>query len=499
MSPVFLNYLAALQGFAPPPLKAGFTYCELGCDNDLTINTLAVAYPQGDFWPVAINPDLMSQTYQWATECELTNIHFIESRLTELEKSHFPFFDFITLHGVYSRVSPEKRRHIIEFIQQKLLPGGLIMLSYDAMPGSAMIQPIRDMILTACTSGDTHSQIEPGIAYLRYLYEHQAAYFTDNPQAQQIVEQILEGDLDSFEFLNNAHWTPFYFTEIAQTMANAGLTFVGSLPLYSNYLEVATPLVFHEFLKTVPDRLEFETHKCFICNEDFRSEVYIKTTIAPVAETERLPLFDGFYFGTEKNTVQESITFQNKREICLDYTKEPSKSIVKCLQAGSKTLTELVVCEPKLAEFTGEELLDTINMLVLSGEFSVFAAPSQIVEAISPGEKFTIPNVFNHRLLEQCHFSDDTMVYLASPIVGDGVAVDLIDALLLLGLVKTHVDDVARWVWDRVDAVDKKLEIQEELVESQEEQIDWLNEQLDTLLTQKIGKFIELGFITQST
>ena len=179
MSPVFLNYLAALQGVAPPPLKAGFTYCELGCDSGLTVNTLAAAYPLGEFWAVAINLDLMSQAHQWATECELTNIHFIESCLSELEKSHFPDFDFITLHGVYSRVSPETRRHLIEFIQQKLRPGGLIMLSYDAMPGSAMIQPIRDMILTytAGMSGDT--QREQGIAYLRYLYEHQAAYFTE--------------------------------------------------------------------------------------------------------------------------------------------------------------------------------------------------------------------------------------------------------------------------------------------------------------------------------
>ncbi len=457
MSPQFLNYLAALQGFAAPPLKAGFTYCELGSQ---TIDTLTVAYPQGDFW--AIDPN-------------------------ELDKKHYPDFDFITLHSVYSRVSPETRDHIIQFIQQKLRPGGLLMISYDALPGSAKIQPIRDMILTA-------SQIEQGIAYLRYLYEHQAAYFTDNPQAQQIVAQILEGERDSFEFLN-AHWTPLYFTEIAQTMAKAGLTFVGSLPLYSNYLEIATPLAFHEFLKTVPDRLEFETHKGFICNEEFRSDVYIKTTTAALAETERLPLFEGFYFGTEKNTLQESITFQNKRKICLDYTKEPSQSIVKSLQTGSKTISELITSEPKLTEFTREEILDTINMLVLSGEFSVFAAPSQ---TISPGEKFTIPNAFNYRLLEKCHLKDDTTVYLASPIVGDGVAIELIDALLLLGLTKNHLDDVARWIWERVDAVDKKLDIQDEQIESREEQIDWLNEQLDTLLTQKIGKFIELGLITQS-
>ncbi len=40
-SPLLMNYAAALNGFAAPALDRGFSYCDLGCGNGVTVNLLA--------------------------------------------------------------------------------------------------------------------------------------------------------------------------------------------------------------------------------------------------------------------------------------------------------------------------------------------------------------------------------------------------------------------------------------------------------------------------
>jgi len=499
MSPVLLNYLAALHGFAPRSLQRAFNYCELGCGGGMTTNTLAAAYPQGNFYGVDMNPAHIAYARQWAEL--LNNIQFIEANLSTLDGNQLPAFDFITIHGVYSWVSPQTRRAIVDFIQDKLCPGGIILISYNAMPGSALIQPIREMMLayTSGIAGDTRTLVNDGIAYLRYLCEHEAAYFTDNPMAKTAVEHILDRNTDylAHEFFN-AHWTPFYFMEVAETMAAIDLTFVGTLPVHANYLEITIPSTFREFFQTAPDRIVLERHKAFVRNERFRRDVYIKSATGSVEGAARLPLFEEFYFGTEQETVQQEITLQNgNEEIQLSYNGEPSQTIATSLLAHPQTLTELISTEPNLADFPAEEVLDAINMLCIGGEIRPFVSSTNHLPPDGNRLQLTIPNAFNRQLLEQCH--QESTIYLASPVVGDGVALNLIEGLLLLGLVEKPLNEVTLWAYQQLDAAGKTLNIDGEAIEDQAALMALLNEQLEKLLNHRLGKLIELGIIGVST
>jgi hypothetical protein len=50
---------------------------------------------------------------------------------TNLRQLDLPDFDFVVLHGIYSWVSEDLRRDIIDFLERKLRPGGLCFVSYN--------------------------------------------------------------------------------------------------------------------------------------------------------------------------------------------------------------------------------------------------------------------------------------------------------------------------------------------------------------------------------
>jgi len=45
LSPIFLNYVSALNGHHPIPIEDGFSYCDLGCGFGVTANGLAQLFP----------------------------------------------------------------------------------------------------------------------------------------------------------------------------------------------------------------------------------------------------------------------------------------------------------------------------------------------------------------------------------------------------------------------------------------------------------------------
>ena len=59
-----------------------------------------------------------------------------------------------------SWVGPPKRKALIDFAAAKLKPGGLLYVSYNALPGWAAVEPLRQLIARsrgALAEGDSSS------------------------------------------------------------------------------------------------------------------------------------------------------------------------------------------------------------------------------------------------------------------------------------------------------------------------------------------------------
>ena len=184
MSPVAMRYVAALNGVIPPRMAEGFRFLELGCGLGRCLTTLAAAYPQGEFVGVDLNPEHTAAVARDIAAGELGNARVITS-----DFGHVPAdlgtFDFLALHGVYSWVAPSVREEILTLARERLAPGGLLLVSYNAMPGWAHLQPIRGILrqYAALRQGDSAQRVRDAVAYLVFMREKQAKYFEDNPRA----------------------------------------------------------------------------------------------------------------------------------------------------------------------------------------------------------------------------------------------------------------------------------------------------------------------------
>ena len=192
-SPQRLNLAALINGWVPCPLDGAFSYCELGCGQGTTANLLAATHPKGRFVAVDFNPAHIARARDFAAAAGLGNIEFLERGFAELLEpgaSALGEFDFITLHGVWSWVSDENRRAIVDLIGRSLKPGGLAYVSYNALPGwreGAVVQ--RALYEIAQLSREPgERQIARGIDMLARLQKAKAKTLQKNETLDQIID-----------------------------------------------------------------------------------------------------------------------------------------------------------------------------------------------------------------------------------------------------------------------------------------------------------------------
>jgi len=278
LAPTAMRHVAALNRVMPPAVDDGFRYVELGCGLGRSLATLAAANPRGDFLGVDINPSHTAQATKDIEAGGLTN-----ARVVTADFAHLPDevrdADFITLHGVWSWVAPEVRTDILRVARERLASGGLLLVSYNAMPGWAHLLPIRGILRQYATlrPGDSAQRAREAVEYLAFQRDQGAKYFQDNPGAAKYVDTIRGQDPRylAHEYLNE-HWTSFYFAEVAAQFGSAGLTFAGSLPVHCNFWDLCVAPSFQELFRTTSDRLVTEAHKDFCANTMFRWDLFAK-------------------------------------------------------------------------------------------------------------------------------------------------------------------------------------------------------------------------------
>ena len=264
MGPSSLNFVLMMSGIEPVVLSNGFTYCELGCGQGDSLNLLAACHPEGDFHAVDSNAAHIGNARGLALKADLKNTNFWEADFAVLGELPLPEFDFITLHGVYSWVNADKRRHIVEFIRKRLKPGGVVYNGYNCLPGWAAHAPLRQLLASYADTqvGTLTERIDRSIEFVQRLKGAGLVYFAANPLTSDLFDTMssLPRNYLAHEFYNR-NWTPFYHAEVASDFAQAGLTFAGSARFveFKDSLRFPAPVV--QVLNTLTNQVMRETVK----------------------------------------------------------------------------------------------------------------------------------------------------------------------------------------------------------------------------------------------
>jgi SAM-dependent methyltransferase len=485
-SPALLSFACLLNGCEPPSPEQHFRYFELGSGQGLTANILAAANPHADFYAADFNPAHIAASRQLAVAAGLQNIRFLESSFADLADGliELPPLDFITMHGVYSWVNAQNRQHIMRFVNRYLKPGGLVYVSYNAMPGWTTTLPLQRLLLEHATlrPGSKHAQIEKARGLVRGLMETRAAYFSTNTSAnlQNYLRSVMEQDPSHSPYLAheymNQGWEPLYHLDVAREAAQAKLDYVGSADLPWAFPTLYLTPEQREFLQEIQEPGLRETVKDYMKNTCFRKDIYVRG-MRPISIQRQQQWFGriGLALTVLRETVNLKMGFPIRQHqpdgaLCA--------ALLDALGQGPKSLNELRAL-PLLQDKSLAEITQLAALLVETGQVAAYFLQS--------AERDSAPA---QRLNQAIAQLDAGYRVFASPLLGSGVAAPLFQRLVYDSLVDPQAPsmsstDITNRVLRQVESQHQPILLNERELVSEQEKWHEVQETVKAILTRR--------------
>ena len=493
LSPIYLNLLAVLLGVRPPVAEGReFNYCELGCGRGLGPLLLAATNPHGRFQAYDFNAEQIVQARELAERAGLGNVHFGADSFAALashsEAGTAPAsFDLIVLHGVYSWVSAENRRHIVRVLRDRLKPGGMVYVSYNCMPGWAAFTPVQRLLreLVVRRRGRSDENTVAALAFVDQLAARGARYFSADASVSRFLEHLgtKAGTYLAHEYVNE-HWTAFYHLDVAHQMADAGLEYVGSATVSDNLVGLsAPPEIAVMFAGADPGMAE--TIKDFSANRKFRCDLFVRDPerLSPQQFQAELAV-TRFMLAVEPASATTKLVTAAGELQAIDEIALP---VLDRLKLGSADAGELSAL-PALAAVPSEQLTQTLSLLVESGQLH----PMRESRAAYPAS-----HVLNDLLIDAAQ-RDDTVRYLAAPAVGSALFVAHAEQLVLLARREQGSESVAGLrdsVWARLKSLNKRLLKEGQPLTTEAENIAEVERRVEGFLAHRLPLLRRLGVV----
>ena len=243
-SPAMLALACLLNGaeVAMPAGDEPVHVLELGCGQGYGALLLAASNPTWRITAVDFNPAHIAAARAWAAEARLDNIVFIEADLSTLAEDaaarDIPQADFVTLHGVWTWVSPAVQAGIVRLLRDKVRAGGVVHVSYNVLPSWGPRLGMQRLIHDSgrLLGGRSDRQVQEGLALSRSLLAAGAQHLSQPASTGQTLEQLSQLPVAYLAHeLMNGHWKPCFMSEVAAAFAEAKLEWVGSSNLIENF------------------------------------------------------------------------------------------------------------------------------------------------------------------------------------------------------------------------------------------------------------------------
>jgi len=148
-----LATMAALFGLDGAAAPAACRVLELGCGDGANLLPLALALPGSSFVGVDSSGAAIARASALAARLGARNIDFVETGFEAFE--HAPGeFDYVIAHGLYSWIDAPLRDRLMALFAAALSERGVAYVSYNALPGHAIRQTLRDMLAFALEGND---------------------------------------------------------------------------------------------------------------------------------------------------------------------------------------------------------------------------------------------------------------------------------------------------------------------------------------------------------
>lgn len=279
LSPARVNLALLLAGC--PPIPPG-PCCELGFGQGVCLAFNAAADPAREWWGTDFNPAHAQHARSLAEAAGVRARLFDQSFEEFAERTDLPPFSYIALHGIWSWVSADNRRHIVDFIRRNLAPGGVLYLSYNTAAGMAAALPLQQLLSAYASRAEAAAvpppqRMKAALAFAARVFATQPAVVAQTPGLQKRLETMAGQDPVYLlhEYLN-ANWQPSSFAEVAQAMEGAKLTYAGTAQALDHVPALQLTDSQRGLLQAIDDPLLRQTTRDFVTGQPFRRDLWVR-------------------------------------------------------------------------------------------------------------------------------------------------------------------------------------------------------------------------------
>jgi SAM-dependent methyltransferase len=431
-APAEMEMVCALAGahFGLP--REGLKILDLGCGRGVAVLALAAANPSWTAIGIDYMPAHVSEAREIAAAAGLGNASFLELDLAALDEAEatrlLPELDVVTLHGLWSWVSDPVREGILRVLRSRLKPGGLVLVTYNALPGwsqdLALQRLLRESV--AVLDGSMVERTAAAIDVARGLYDAgapalQHGFFLPRVSGTAAGAREAFARYAVHEFLSE-HWRPAWPQDVAAAFAEAKLDFVGPAALALHFAELAMTAGQREAIAALPRRISGEFLRDLFARPTLRQDLFVRgrRPASPAATVPALRL------ALRRRPEDGRILLETPAGEA-ELPPAVIGAALAALEAGPRSLAELAAL-PEMARTTQGELL-----AVLAG--SHVAAP--VWRPDPPATAQARARRFNQVLLQALGAEATTLggdLAMAAPMLGAGLPSKPVEIATLLAL-----------------------------------------------------------------
>lgn len=486
LNPVRIKPAFAYHAIESPTI--GFA-CELGFGQGLSTNLHANA-SNCEWWGTDFNPSQTAFAIELARHGK-KNIRLFDEAFEDFcYQKDLPQFDFIGLHGIWSWISDENRKVIVDFVRRKLNVGGVLYVSYNTLPGWAAFAPMRHLMtehseILGSEGRGIVSRIDGALEFAEQLLATNPIFSRANPLVGERLSKMKSQNKHylAHEYFNR-DWHPMHFASMAKWLEPAKVQYACS----ANYVDsIDTVNLTQEqqvFLRDIPDDMFRQTVRDFMVNQQFRKDYWIKgkRSMNPLAHGELLRSIR-----VVLGTPREDVALKVMGSLGEANLNEDVYLPLLDLLADHKPRT-LADVSAQLKNLSFAQLLQASMVLTGAGHLH----PAQDEESNQTAKKATA--AINKAILSRARANGDIQ-YLSSPVTGGGIVVSRFQQLFLLAKQngRKTPDEWAKFAWDLLAAQGQRILIEGKTLETAEENLAELARQAKVFKDKQLSVFSALG------
>ncbi|MDA8562616.1 methyltransferase regulatory domain-containing protein [Luminiphilus sp.] len=465
LNPLSMKLPFLLNGLVPPKVE---TACELGFGQGVSVNIHAAATKIA-WWGTDFNPSQAGFARELAQISGSRAALYDESFAEFASRTDLPDFDFIGLHGIWSWISAENRRVIVDFLRRKLAVGGVLYVSYNTLPGWSSFVPMRHLMaehsdIVGSTGDGMVARIDGAMAFAERFLATNPAFNRAMPGVEKKLTEM-KGKPRPYlahEYFNR-DWHPMHFTEMSECLSEAKLNYACS----AEYLDQLEAVNFtadqKEFLLDISNVTLRETVRDFMVNKSFRRDYWVKGPRRLSNHERKRALL-----------AIRVVMIRHRPDVSLEITGPAGKAnldpaiydpILNAMADLVPRTLEEIADLVAASEASVEHLFQAIHVLTCKG---VMVLTKDHADGDVPGTK-----ALNAHICKRAAGSND-VAYLASPVTGGGVLVYRIEQLFVNAIIDDpghSPEDWAHVAWEQLKSVNEKLVKDGKPLESDEENI----------------------------